>query len=752
MTYKKQISNGEDDRKNIAAITGAAAGSPNRITASDELNNNNDDDGIGSMGEKYALVSVFDKTGIDELSVCLISAGYTIIATGNTYNYLKNVAGIKLKKIDEITKFPEILSGRVKTLHPSVFGGILSLREDKKHLKDLTENSINLIDFVIVNLYPFKEMKDKDITFDEKLEYIDIGGVSLLRAAAKNFKYVTVLSDPRQYKRIIPYIKKCGVKLNGELTSHEVIINELSDKKNNIGANNFNNNFINNTTTNVDKNINKRVEVAGIPFEDAGIPLNIKFELAVEVFKQTAEYDNEIFSFLNLKLDAGQKSEENISANDTLASNNILSGAKKHSDAININCKDIITDITDITNKNTNDLPDIESLFNADSIGIRLDKIDALRYGENPHQKASFYNYNINILNSGIKLDNSNGDNNDNNNVKIGSNSVDMRNNLPHADNSSVVGSGTNKNFEKLSGKAISYNNLLDIDSCLNIIRDFYFLGTHKQYTGNNTTNNENKNIKNGTEEYFSVIIKHTNPCGAAISNISLKDAFLKAKKADEISSYGGIIGFNRIIDKETALEIKSMFVEVVVAPDFKADALDILKSKKNTIIIKASENFILSSSELLLKSAAGGILMQEKDIRTDNVMKFKTVSDIKPDEYQFNDLLFAWKIAKHVKSNAIVYTKDGVTLGIGAGQMSRIDSAKFAYEKMLFAYGNKIEKCVMASDGFFPFKDSIEYAKTVGVSAIIEPGGSIRDEEVIEEANKSGIALIFTGIRHFKH
>ncbi len=716
MTSKKQIGNNEDDRKNIAEFTGAAD-STNKITAPDGLSNSNNVHTTDSTGEKYALISVFDKTEIDGLAVCLCSAGYTIIATGNTYNYLKNIAGIKLKKMDEITNFPEILSGRVKTLHPAVFGGILSLREDKNHLKDLTENSINFIDFVIVNLYPFKAMKDKDITFDEKLEYIDIGGVSLLRAAAKNFKYVTVLSDPRQYKRIIPYIKKCGDKLNGGLTSYKVKIDELNAQKN-TGANNFNDN--NTGRRSIAQNIGRHIEAAGIP-------LNIKFELAVEVFKQTAEYDNEIFSFLNLK--------------------------------------------SDNVNKNANYLPDIESLLNADGLGIQLNKIDTLRYGENPHQKASFYNYSVNILSSGISLGLGNNDDDDNDNSRKNKSNkshdmsnmndmIDMHDNLRFADNpiSPIMsGSGTSKNFEKLSGKAISYNNLLDIDSCLNIIKDFYFSDdddNNKQYAdiGANGANNENKNSKNRAGEYFSVIIKHTNPCGAAISSISLKDAFLKAKKADELSSYGGIIGFNRIIDKETAAEIKPMFVEVIIAPDFEADALEILKSKKNTIIIKVSEYFILSSSEIILRTAAGGILMQEKDIKTDNIIQFKTVSDTKPDEFQFNDLLFAWKIAKHVKSNAIVYAKDGVTLGIGAGQMSRIDSAKFAYEKMLSSYGNKIEKCVMASDGFFPFKDSIEYAKTVGVSAIIEPGGSIRDEEVIEEANKSGIALIFTGIRHFKH
>ncbi len=704
MTPEKQIGSNEGGRKNIAGITGAAD-SKNKINAPDGLSNSNNNNTTGPAVEKYALISVFDKTEIDGLAVCLSSAGYTIIATGNTYNYLKNIAGIKLKKIDEITNFPEILSGRVKTLHPAVFGGILSLREDKNHLKDLTENSISFIDFVIVNLYPFKEMKDKDITFDEKLEYIDIGGVSLLRAAAKNFKYVTVLSAPSQYKRIIPYIKNCGDKLNGELTSRNVNIDELNTQNNTSVTNSDDNNA---DIKSIAQNIGRHIK-------SAGIPLNIKFELAVEVFKQTAEYDNEIFSFLSLK--------------------------------------------SDNMNKNTDCPPDAESLLNADGLGVRLNKIDTLRYGENPHQKASFYNYNINILNSGIDLGLGNDNGNDNSRKNKSRDMIDMRDNLRFADNPInpiMSGSGTSKNFEKLSGKEISYNNLLDIDSCLNIIRDFYFSDDDidKQYAdiGTHITNNGNKNSKNSAEEYFSVIIKHTNPCGAAISNISLKDAFLKAKKADELSSYGGIIGFNRIIDKETAAEIKPMFVEVIIAPDFEAEALDILKSKKNTIIIKVSENFILSSSEIILKSAAGGILMQEKDIRTDNIIKFKTVSDIKPDEYQFNDLLFAWKIAKHVKSNAIVYAKDGVTLGIGAGQMSRIDSAKFAYEKMLFSYGNKIEKCVMASDGFFPFKDSIEYAKTVGVSAIIEPGGSIRDEEVIEEANKSGIVLIFTGIRHFKH
>ena len=285
--------------------------------------------------------------------------------------------------------------------------------------------------------------------------------------------------------------------------------------------------------------------------------------------------------------------------------------------------------------------------------------------------------------------------------------------------------------FEKLSGKEISYNNLLDIDSALGIIKDFE---------------------GNKKKEFFSAVIKHTNPCGAALSSVSQKDAFLKARKTDEVSSYGGIIVFNKKLDKDTALEIKPFFVEIILAPDYDKEALTILETKKNTIIIrydkKTTENFKGYPS---LRTASGGILVQEKDDISDDTSIFKTVTGVKMPESVLNDLLFAWKITKHVKSNAIVYAKNGATAGIGAGQMSRIDSAVFAHEKMINAYG-EIKNFVMASDGFFPFKDSVEYAAEIGVNGIIQPGGSIRDEEVIEAANKFNIPMVFTGIRHFKH
>ena len=527
---------------------------------------------------KYALISVYDKTGITELATHLEIAGYTVIATGNTYKFLKSAGITKLKKIDEITGFPEILDGRVKTLHPAIFGGILSIRDNERHRDDLIKNAINPIDFVIVNLYPFKEMKDKDITFEEKLEFIDIGGVSLLRAAAKNFRDVTVVIDPSFYGDIILFLKS-----------------------------------------------------------KQRIPFDTKKLYAYETFKLTAEYDREIAGFLNP---------------DNSGNNN----------AAGINEK----------------------------LNLNLKKTFSLRYGENPHQKAAFYG----IENGGD----------------------DSEKSAP---------------FKKLSGKDISYNNLLDIDSTLGIIGDFN---------------------KNNTNAFFSVIVKHTNPCGAALSNISLKDAFLKARKTDEISSYGGIIGFNKKMDKETALEIKPFFVEIIIAPEYSNEALKILESKKNTIIISYSDSFTPSKNmRLSFRSASGGILVQEKDNIPDDTSNFKTVTNIKMPEEVLSDLSFAWKIAKHVKSNAIVYAKNGATMGIGAGQMSRIDSAVFAYEKMKNAYGD-IKDFVMASDGFFPFKDSVEYASKIGVNGIIQPGGSIRDDEVIEAANKLNISMIFTNIRHFKH
>lgn len=534
---------------------------------------------------KYALISVYDKTGVVELAADLETAGYTIIATGNTFQKLKDAGISNLKKISDITNFPEIMDGRVKTLHPAIFGGILSIRNNEGHLEDMAKNGISPIDFVVVNLYPFEEMLKKNLSFDEMLEYIDIGGVSLIRAAAKNFKDVCVVINPSYYSVITEIIRNKG-----------------------------------------------------------DVPDNIKKVLAFEAFKETSRYDSEISKFL---------------------ANNEESGVDREGG-------------------------ELSNAF-TESINLGMNKVIGLRYGENPHQGAAFYK----------------------------------------------AGDSDYSSFRKLSGRDISYNNLLDIDSTLGILKDFYPVESGK-----------NKDADAGM---FSVVVKHTNPCGAALSDLSLKDAFLKARKTDEVSSYGGIIGFNRTLDADTARELKPLFVEIIVAPGYDKDALDILSSKKNTIIIEYSNEFMAKKGGLEFRSAAQGILVQVKDDIEDDVNSFKVVTNKKPEENIFRDLLFAWKIAKHVKSNAIVYAQNGVTLGIGAGQMSRIDSARFAREKMISAYGKKTG-FVMASDGFFPFKDSVEYAGEIGVSAIIEPGGSIRDDEVINEANNLGMPLVFTNKRHFKH
>ncbi len=524
---------------------------------------------------KYALMSVFDKTGVVELATHLETNGYTVIATGNTYKTLIE-AGIKnVTKIEDVTNFPEIMDGRVKTLHPKIFGGILSLRDDPRHLRDMLKNGITPIDFVVVNLYPFRDKMKENLSEGEMLEYIDIGGVSLIRAAAKNFKNVCVLVSPSNYSTVISFLKK---------------------KKN--------------------------------------VPEDVKRFFAYDAFRHTADYDAEISRFLEVKAPKG------------VAPENIPGGFP------------------------------FGGIYN-----LALNKIQDLRYGENPHQKAAYYG----------------------------------------------VNGRAGADFKKLSGKDISYNNILDIDASLSILKDF------------------------SEDEFFASVVKHTNPCGAALSKKSLKDAFLKARKADEVSSFGGIVAFNRIVDARTANEIKPFFIEIIIAPGYDKEAEDILKSKKNLIIIEYSMDYMNKKGGLGFRGVLSGLLVQEKDDGTDDSSSFKTVTKKRPGKGIMEDLLFAWKITRHVKSNAIVYVKNGVTVGIGAGQMSRIDSAKFAREKMVSAFGN-INGFVMASDGFFPFKDSVEYAGKIGAVGIIEPGGSVRDEEVIKEADRLGIPMVFTGARHFKH
>lgn len=512
---------------------------------------------------KTALLSVSDKSGLQELVSFLHKQEVTLIATGGTARFISEM-GIPVKEVSEITGFPEILGGRVKTLHPVIEGGILARRELPQDTEDLQKHSIQTIDLVVCNLYPFEKMVASQETDLEKVvEEIDIGGVTLLRAAAKNHRYVVTISSPKQYPELIEEMQK------------------------NQGA----------------------------------VSKNKAFRWAIEAFAKTALYDSQIANYLS-KL--AQKGEIGF----------------------------------------------------PEYINILLAKKADLRYGENPHQKAAFYQ--------------------------------DL----------SFDASGFINHLEQLGGKELSFNNLYDTQAAFALVREF--------------------------QEPAVVIVKHNNPCGVA-SDPDLAIAARKALAGDPVSAFGGIVAFNRKVTLESARVFEKLFLEVVIAPDFEPAALQVFSNKKNLRILKAP----LSKSSLFdIKKVDGGLLIQEVDDIDLEKENLRVVTQKQPTEKEWEDLCFAWKVAKFVKSNAIVLAKDKQTVGIGAGQMSRIDALKIAAIKAQ----KQTQGSVLASDAFFPFKDVVEEAAKHGVTAIIQPGGSIRDQESIEACNQLRISMVFTGIRHFKH
>ena len=513
-----------------------------------------------------ALISVSDKTNIIPFCKELVeNFNYKILSSGGTAKYLIE-GNIPVTKVADFTNSPEILEGRVKTLHPKIHGGILAKRSDKKHQKDIEANKIELIDLVVVNLYPFKQKIEEQCTWAEAIENIDIGGPSMIRSAAKNHNDVSVLVDPNQYQDYITALKK------DSLTKE------------------------------------------------------FKTKLAFEAFQHTASYDTAISKWM--------KKEKNF-----ISSNHIES----------------------------------------------YPLIKTLRYGENPHQKAFWY---------GLK--------------NFGWNAA-----------------------EQLQGKELSYNNLLDLESALSTVIEFGY-EIKPDFTNNSVT---------------VVILKHNNPCGAATSD-SGSEAFKRALACDSISAFGGIVAFNAKVDKETAIQLKNIFLECVVAPSFDHEALEILKVKKNLRLLKLSKEMLLKDNQTSSKSIMGGLLIQDYDNILDTQENWISVTKNNPTETQSLDLNFAWKICKHVKSNAIVIAKDQKTIGIGAGQMNRVGAAKIALE----AAKEDCKEGVLASDGFFPFADTVELANKYGIKSIIQPGGSLRDEESIQMCDKKGISMIFTKKRHFLH
>lgn len=514
-----------------------------------------------------ALISVSDKTGVVEFAKGLVALGWEILSTSGTMKLLKE-SGVPVTSVSDVTGFPEICDGRVKTLHPKIHGALLARRDIPEHMKELKDNDIDTIDLVCVNLYPFRETIAKpDVTMEDAVEHIDIGGPSMLRSAAKNWESVTVVCNPADYETILSEIKADG-----------------------------------NTTR------------------------ETRLKLSAKAYTHTAEYDMAISTYMRAQ--AG--------------------------------------------------LP--EKLF------LEYDLKQELRYGENPHQEAKFFA-------------------------------------------STVKEPFSLATAEQLNGKELSYNNIQDANATLNIAREF--------------------------DEPFCVGVKHMNPCGSATGK-TIAEAWKKAYEADKTSIFGGIVAANREIDLETAQMLKPIFLEIVMAPSFAPDAFELLCTKKNLRVLKVD----MSKDNTVRKqyvSMNGGMLVQDRDINTKPVSVEQCVTEAKPTVEQLADLEFAWKIVKHVKSNAIVVAKNGMTYGVGAGQMNRIGSAEIALKQAqatLKEEGKDImtEGLVLASDGFFPFNDCVALAAEYGIKAIVQPGGSIRDEDSVKLADEKGISMLFTGERHFKH
>jgi len=516
---------------------------------------------------KRALISVSDKSGLAELAKALAASGVELYSTGGTRKFLLE-HGCQAREVAEYTAFPEMMHGRLKTLHPKIFGGILARRDEPEDQQACKQHGIELFDLVVVNLYPFEQTVARPgVTPAEAIENIDIGGPSLVRAAAKNHAFTAVATEPAQYELIISALR------------------------------------------------------------DGGTTLDLRRRLAAAAFAHTAGYDSAIAMWFGMSVEP-------------------------------------------------------EAAF-PPAMFLKLERQAELRYGVNPHQKAAVYL-------------------------------------APHCGAASVL---TGK---KLHGKELSYNNLLDLDSALGVVRSF-------------------------TEPAASVI-KHNNPCGAAMAK-TMAEAAQKALDGDPQSAFGGVLAFNRMIDAATAerLAAPGLFIEAIVAPSFDPAALEILTTKpkwKNNVRLLAVGSLDKPAAPLAVRPMEGGMLVQHADVAPDPEAEWKVVTTKHPEDRLLADLRFGWSIVRHVKSNAIVLAKDTALVGCGAGQMSRVDSVEIAIRKA----GARAPGSILASDAFFPFPDSVQQAAMAGIAAIIQPGGSVRDEEVIAAANEHGIPMIFTGRRHFKH
>lgn len=518
------------------------------------------------MSKKRAIISVSDKTGCVEFARELTALGYEVLSTGGTAKAL-TAAGVQTTEVSDITGFPECLDGRVKTLHPMIHAGILAMRSNPEHMKQIEQLGVTPIDIVAINLYPFKQtiLKQPPVSLEVAIENIDIGGPTMIRAAAKNWQDVAVIVDPSDYGTVIEQLKT-----------------------------------------------------------DGEVSKDTKFALAGKVFEHTAQYDALI--------------------------SNYLRKARGESPLGN-------------------------------TVTFTYEKVQELRYGENPHQSAAFYKEIGNITNSLCAA-------------------------------------------EQLHGKELSYNNINDANGALDVLKEF------------------------GEERPCAVAVKHANPCGVGLGD-TLLDAYMTAYESDPVSIFGGIVAVNREVDKATAEKMKEIFLEIIIAPSFSDETLGILTQKKNLRLLRLPDCAKPNTPDMLdMKKVVGGLLVQQIDSELLHEDELKCVTDRAPTEEEMRQLMIAWRVVKHVKSNAICLVRGNGTVGVGCGQMNRVTSLKLCVEQAK----DKAKGSVIGSDAFFPFSDCVELAQEAGITAIIQPGGSVRDQDSIDACNKAGIAMVFTGMRHFKH
>lgn len=544
---------------------------------------------------KRALISLSDKTGAVEFAKSLAELGVVIISTGGTAKTLRD-NGLTVTEVSEITNFPEMMDGRVKTLHPKIHGALLALRDNSEHAASLNKHGIEPIDLVAINLYPFEQtIAKEEVTFEEAVENIDIGGPAMIRSAAKNWRDVAVVTDPRLYAGIV----------------EEMHTN------------------------------------------DGSLSLKTRQRLATLAYTRTTSYDLAISSYL-----AKQLSDEDL---ELLEPFNPMAG------------------LIFIESEEDAETEAVAAGSFVSTLTIELAKVADLRYGENPHQKAALYE---------------------------------------------TGETGGIANAVQLHGKEMSFNNYVDAEAAWNLIQDF--------------------------EDRAVAIIKHTNPSGVGVGETN-EEAYRHALSTDPVSAFGGIVAFNRDVDAQVAASVNAVFTEVVIAPAYEENALELFKTKKNLRILALKSKIKDQSSKIEYRHISGGMLVQEKDLYLVSESDLKFVSKKQPTKEQIRAMLLAWTVCKHVKSNAIVIANENQTIGVGSGQMNRVDSVRIAAMRAE-RFELPVKGAALASDAFFPFRDNVDEAAKIGVSAIIQPGGSVKDDESIAAADEHGIVMAFTGFRHFKH